>query len=1710
MGNPSRRPSAAAAIRGAVKSASENMSTAVQVTTPVADTRRVEEELLAAFARTPKVARTPPKGSAPSASPGGAASFPARKEPAGEGLTIQLPALPSGGAASAPVAPPADAAGQQPRGPAPQPQPEQVTALRVAIAVASKVGAREVPNADPVGGEGAPVTEPLPKQVFGRSAKLSRTPPRSGEAAGLEAPVKGRAGESQPMQHGLGLPQVAVRATESAAGRSVQQPTAPAGGVAIGSPHRLASPSASVRAGTDGSCAHATNVRSLLGSESSTSDVAGSAVHRGRASGALTPAAFEGMISVMRTPCTGMKRRNALVNEVPQMKPLDAVRVATAHRPANAPRGQVPPRATTWAGVTRHRYGSSVEEAKAAAEAAARATAAKKALAAAEAAIAAVAPTTTSSAEPPAARAGDVQAPPAGPPSAPESALATRSPGGLPAPSAVVGDSDVGPVVSELLPPGEEEIIPHFKLSAPAAADGPDITEGGEVELPVDPIAPSQKLPRTPTTPPPAPSRKTTTMLTAEVSAPSSRPSAGDDRGTDGVPDPKSQQEAVTPVPPESDGKGGDGDESPGAVVDDPFARRSNIPRTPTDQVVPVPPRLSLFQESVEAGGGLGAGGDAEAMDLEGARLQIRELNQELACKRDSLAKQSEERKRLADAAFEAQDEAAKLRQRLEEIQAQIQQQQQLNKEGGGDDGLGLAQDSAKGKGKDNGKGNGPFESGESGQVHTELEAELHGEGGSSSADREMGEDGEGKGKEGETDDVGAEAGAGVGAVELTAERVVQLEIEKWETEQGKREAEKEAQRAAEAARQAKVALDEAQTKVRELTLSAEAQHEETLAEKLRRAREQCKQDERVIEEHQIKVKLFVADKRAEILRAQVSEEERLKMEQSVRAAAVAVAGKACKVVQELVACNARMSKRVAGLRANLEEREELVFKLKERSALLEASGRSTQHETEEVRNLLAAATQELEAVKRSREALKTRLGPLEQECREAQTAQENLRALVNAEEARRVSVERRLSEVKRSGENVVGIERARRQSTERRLGLAERTRDELAAAAAAAASTALREAVETEKSRRMSVERRLEYAERARTELSATVAESAASAAAAAASAAAASTAASEAAALSRSKGRAVVSPSGGAAPSPPAASAPVPTKKAVKSVVKKSSKKAESAAVGGAAAASDSGGVRTSPPPAKATKRAGRRAVEEDESDGASDGKGNESTPAKVAQRRQPSPSKKRAHAVVRAKPSGTKKVTTTRNGDSSLFSSSSSPSDSDFDGRDDAAAVPVPTKPTPTITTGRTGRKRKQINYAEPSPLTDRSVIAALSDSSDDEYDPPAPPSKKSRAAADLGGARTWAGSATKAASTKVSTAQSRKEIGEHKDRDGEEVDSATSTTQTYEGKGKAKSSPSVPAAAKAGSSGANAAPREKEAKHVDGGDRKKTWTAPVEAAAAVKEKSEKKRRLSTAAGKKGENTPVDAAMAKGGDSLPATSSKGSKRKSVGRASQAKAVEKSQQDASIPTPVAEGVGQEAAGASGAGLLSTDLSPIGPPQKRSRKLLGGGTSRCKTPKAKKTAAAAASRADHNDDDDDDDHDDAHNNNDENAAAPTAAPAGAAPPMRVTGVVTGVGPKSGSNAAAAKRAPPLAPASRAGAGATSGKGAGGDSGGGGGAAAAAPVSMKPAVKPLKLSTNSILAMRGKSTMRTSLFKGFLDPKNGFKAPKLKAGTLRR
>lgn len=65
---------------------------------------------------------------------------------------------------------------------------------------------------------------------------------------------------------------------------------------------------------------------------------------------------------------------------------------------------------------------------------------------------------------------------------------------------------------------------------------------------------------------------------------------------------------------------------------------------------------------------------------------------------------------------------------------------------------------------------------------------------------------------------------------------------------------------------------------------------------------------------------------------------------------------------------------------------------LKERSALLEVRGRSAEGEAEAVRQQLAAAREELEEARASSGALEERLGTLEQECRDAQTAQEGLR----------------------------------------------------------------------------------------------------------------------------------------------------------------------------------------------------------------------------------------------------------------------------------------------------------------------------------------------------------------------------------------------------------------------------------------------------------------------------------------------------------------------------------------------------------------------------------------------------------------------------------------------------------------------------------------------------------------------------------------------
>lgn len=127
---------------------------------------------------------------------------------------------------------------------------------------------------------------------------------------------------------------------------------------------------------------------------------------------------------------------------------------------------------------------------------------------------------------------------------------------------------------------------------------------------------------------------------------------------------------------------------------------------------------------------------------------------------------------RLADVAFEAQDKAVRLRQQLQELQ---QAQSQVLP---GGDRVGGAPPGSDGGGGGTVDDDGPPEA---------IGAE-------------------------EVDTADSPYAAVAGAFD---DRVMQLEIEKWQTEQSKLEAEKAAKRAGEDAREAKAALEQAQAKVR-------------------------------------------------------------------------------------------------------------------------------------------------------------------------------------------------------------------------------------------------------------------------------------------------------------------------------------------------------------------------------------------------------------------------------------------------------------------------------------------------------------------------------------------------------------------------------------------------------------------------------------------------------------------------------------------------------------------------------------------------------------------------------------------------------------------------------------------------------------------------------------------------------------------------------
>lgn len=348
------------------------------------------------------------------------------------------------------------------------------------------------------------------------------------------------------------------------------------------------------------------------------------------------------------------------------MKSLDAAVAPIAHyKPA--PRGPSAARAMNRVAPSRPRYASSVAEAKAAAEAAAAATAARRAKAAAAAATAGL---TTSDTEP-ITSSGDTAvaaASPAGPtvsstepitssadasgrhaspsPPPPSEAAPAADPGealggaGGMAVSSTLGEADPGPVAAS-------HTVPTAQEGAPAGT-GESGTARNDAKLGVDPFVRSQKIARTPTRPAVGAVARGVVHATdvtetavahetadAKVTANHGVIAGGiQDGDSDAVPGTESRSEEATAE------VGVEGEGSPEAPGLDPFASRSNIPRTPTDEVAP--PRESLVQEGV-----VGVErGDAGPMGEGEARLRIGELHQELACMTDRLTKQAEERNR--------------------------------------------------------------------------------------------------------------------------------------------------------------------------------------------------------------------------------------------------------------------------------------------------------------------------------------------------------------------------------------------------------------------------------------------------------------------------------------------------------------------------------------------------------------------------------------------------------------------------------------------------------------------------------------------------------------------------------------------------------------------------------------------------------------------------------------------------------------------------------------------------------------------------------------------------------------------------------------------------------------------------------------------------------------------------------------------------------
>lgn len=309
--------------------------------------RQAEEQMLASFARTPKVARTPPDG---------APRLPANP------LSTELRAGKSNAKPPSAVLEAIEGVPVEPANP--EQQQAEPTSLGLAVVplgvpVARKAPAvemRQMPaevfgrsnvtqtsgpqqndrsNHPPNFSRPALPGKPPAKHTFGRSTKLARTPPQSdrrkagvnGEellargqsavaAAGEQgwvtgAPLVEYNGKGRQQQQSIPpLPSLASSAMATQDGERLKQQQGHAF-VANGTPGQWTSSPSSM----DSSIINVADVRSLVGSAAKGDGGFGKG-GGGFSRGALTPAAFKGLASAMRTPATAVKMRSTPVDQV--------------------------------------------------------------------------------------------------------------------------------------------------------------------------------------------------------------------------------------------------------------------------------------------------------------------------------------------------------------------------------------------------------------------------------------------------------------------------------------------------------------------------------------------------------------------------------------------------------------------------------------------------------------------------------------------------------------------------------------------------------------------------------------------------------------------------------------------------------------------------------------------------------------------------------------------------------------------------------------------------------------------------------------------------------------------------------------------------------------------------------------------------------------------------------------------------------------------------------------------------------------------------------------------------------------------------------------------------------------------------------------------------------------------------------------------------